>query len=345
MRVILWYLMVTTPMLVTSLGALADEPPYLAYDPSRPLLTLHGNDASERPGQYAMTDFDQVVDQLLRNDSSGKPRPFILYIHGRGDEPQKSFGNTKAYGLTFGLFGSGFILEKVESEDVSVMGVDWASKAQDVRCGRPKQEAEQAGPVVIDVLAKLAAHRAAHPERWQGRRTMLLVHSLGSYVLKSAMARPETGASIRQLFDIRLITGSDAIAGGHDKWIPAGQPGNTVVVSNAQDKVLTRSMSCKDEDKGHLRLGKLPASDTIVARAPGVTYLEVDAKKSHRTFTRGGAAGNPNACATIESLMHGTMPALDDTWRSKNANSFRIPFKPIIRKGCKADEGEKDGDD
>jgi esterase/lipase superfamily enzyme len=306
------------------------------YDAQRPLLSLHGP-----ARQSALVDLDAVLSALLVSDGHGVPYPVVVYIHGRGNEPRKSFADT--------TFASGHILEKIEEDDVRVLGFNWQSKADDVRCGRPIDKAQASGPTFAELLRRLVAHRNANPNVWRGRRVVLLVHSMGSFVLRQALIEPGAADTIRALFDVRLITESDAPARDHANWLPVGNPGRTIVLSNPEDATLAQSMRCDTTVAARTdqpRLGALAATDTTIARSQDATYIELPVGKTHRVFTRGGAKGNPLVCNVVRSLIRGSVPDMDAAWAVVGqANAVRIPAKQSVTDGCVVGAATDHGDE
>lgn len=308
------------------------------YDANRPLLTLHGP-----AEQNSMADLDKVLKGLLVNDAKGNPRTLVIYVHGRGFEPRKSFDDS-ILRIIPGL-GRGKILKKIEGDDVRVLGVNWNSKPDELKCGRPIDRARSAGVLLSALIKALANHRIQHPTLWQDRRTVLLVHSMGGFVLESAVAQPGARDAMLNFFDIRMLTAADVPAVSHATWLPSGTPGQTYVLSNPEDGVLADSMACDPQNinQSTLRLGLLKASDTGVPRANEAIYAELPVGKTHRLFTRGGANKNPIVCNFVRSLVRGRAPQTDPTWRVRgNANLLQLPEAKDSKNACVAGVAKDD---
>lgn len=306
----------------------------MRYDADRPLLSLHAKDR-----QSSERELDAVLAATLASDRSPQPKAFVVYVHGRGNEPKKSFADSI-------LGRSNRLLEKIEQSGVLVLGVNWDSKAL---VGRPIPEAEEAGPLLGRVVVGIDAHRSAHPELWRERKVVLLAHSMGGFVVRSAMRDRAAAAVINRTFDIKVISASDVPADGHEAWIPRDPPGATYVLSNPRDKVLKRSMKRRKHrtgPDGGLRLGLLDlrrSPDTV----PGVIYLQLSAGERHRVFTKSGANGNAHVCKVVESLLNGRPPELDRAWAtSAGTTTFVVPPSRASADSCSANAiDDEDGRD
>lgn len=263
-------------------------------------------------------------------------------MHGRGHEPKKSFEDS--------LLGSkNRVIEKIEQHGVLVLGVNWKSKPRLLAplCSRPFDKAAAAGPLLAWLTAALAAHREAHPAQWRGRKVVLLVHSMGGFVLRSAMAQPGGDEAMARLFDIRVVSESDVPLAGHAQWLPAQPAGTTYVLSNPDDSTLARSTRCDKKGRPETgpRLGTLSLSDAP-ALVPGVTYIQLAAGERHRVFTKKGANGNPYVCTVVHDLLNGKAPALPPAWRvPARENAYIVPPKNAPDDACFLDAIDDVDDD
>jgi hypothetical protein len=296
----------------------------LKYDATRPLLTLH----TAPTRQHSLS----ALDPLLRaSGDSAAPMPVVIYVHGRGEEPRKSFADSIFGSFGFG-WGKGRLLEKIEQYGVNVVGFNWQSEA-DGWCDRPIALAEQSAASLVDLTAALGEHRAAHPDFWRDRPLTLLVHSMGSFVVARATL-DERFAGVT-VFDRVIITASDATAQTHAGWlsrIPVRA--DRIVVSNASDKTLKRSRE-KCESNGPLRLGQLEAQMSTIHRDPSSIYVEVSVGKRHRYFTKGGQDGNTHICRLFQDTFAGRPLPLDPAWRTA-ANVYRLPPPGPVGAACTA---------
>jgi hypothetical protein len=171
---------------------------------------------------------------------------------------------------------------------------------------------------------------------WRQRKVVLLVHSMGGFVLREAMKAPGTDQAIGNLFDIKVISESDVPLADHGNWVPARPAGTTFVLSNPNDGTLLQSIDCDKSGAPETgpRLGTLAVS-SLRSAVPGVTYIQLAAGKRHRIFTRSGANGNPYVCSVVHDLLNGLAPALPDAWRdSANTNAYAVPQKSAPNDAC-----------
>ncbi|MEJ2790545.1 MULTISPECIES: alpha/beta hydrolase [unclassified Pseudoxanthomonas] len=304
----------------------------IRYDEERPLTSLHGPSK-----QNPMSQLDAVLDGLLVDSAEG-PRTIVLYVHGRGNEPKKSFQDT--------MFTSGFVLKKLERQNVSVLGYNWKSKIKPMRlCDRPVAEARSGAKGLRRLIADLDRHKRANDPRWKGRRVVLLAHSMGGIVVAEAMQDPATSQVAKDLFDIIIVSASDEPVQGHVAWQERMPEGKVYVLSNPGDRFLRRSMAC-EKGGAATRLGLISASETSVPRSATTTYIEVPAGNRHRYISRGAQEGNPNTCAVVTTLLRGNQPTLAATWRIGGGPArFSIPAGKDPRDRCFVGAEDESGDD
>lgn len=309
----------------------------LTYDAMRPLLSLHTSSRS-----HTEIEIDEVLRELFTSDTGNVAKPLVVYVHGRGHEPKKSFEDSI-------LGSSNRIIEKIEQSGVLVIGVNWNSKPNPFApiCSRPFDRAISAGPLLNRVVVSLAAHRDAHPDLWRGRKVVLLVHSMGGFVLRSAMEQHGGDEAMTQLFDIRVISQSDVPLDNHAQWMPSQPAYTTYVLSNPGDSTLARSTRCDKKGRPETgpRLGTLSLSESSVL-APGVTYIQLAVGERHRVFTKKGANGNPYVCAVVRDLLNGIAPVLPSAWRvSAQKDAYVVPRKNAPHDVCFANAIDDADDD
>lgn len=308
----------------------------LKFDATRPLLTRHST-----LRKHAESELNAVLEDLFAEDAGVTAKPLVVYVHGRGHEPKKSFDDS--------ILGTkNRVIEKIEQRGVLVLGVGWDSAPSLVHpsCSRPIDRASAAGPLFARTVHALVAHRAGHEELWRNRKVILLVHSMGGFVLRDAMERPGVPADIAALFDTRIISESDVPAADHLKWIPSSASGHTYVVTNPRDGILARSTRCDKAggpDTGP-RLGTLAAVN-VQPSLVNVTYIQLAAGKRHRVFTKGGADKNPFVCRVMGKLLTGADPELDASWRLAS-NAYSVPAVSHSKDACfRGALTDKDGKD
>ncbi|MEO6344247.1 MAG: hypothetical protein ABIO49_13960 [Dokdonella sp.] len=293
--------------------------------------------------KHAESELDAVLSDLFHSDTGTAAKALVVYIHGRGHEPKKSFESS--------ILGSkNRVIEKIEQQGVLVLGVDWDS-APSFRhpvCDRPIDNALAAGPLFARVVKGLLDHRDAHPDSWRDRKVVLLAHSMGGFVLRDAMENQGAVENIRKLFDIRVISESDVPAEGHARWLPVQPAKTTFVLSNPADRTLAQSMECDAKNKRETgpRLGTLAASSPSPGM-PDATYIQLAAGDRHRIFTKGGANGNPYVCGVVHDLLNGNAPQLQPKWLAAGKlNTYAVPLKKEPGNECfKGELADIDSDD
>lgn len=236
------------------------------------------------------------IDQILAKLFDEKV-PLVLYVHGRGDEPEKT--------------EEGKILEKLEREyKVKVLMFNWDSKGFIV--SRPVDNAIEAAPYLSDVIAKIADYRKRHPET-KPVPVSLLVHSMGNIVLQTAIEKnlllTEGG---KPIFTNILMTGSDADAEGHDLWVQKLKANGTIIVTiNKNDGTLSWSK----HDDGKTPLGTNPKQPL----ATNAYYLDVTelVGKVHRLFQKGKQHGQVSVCRIFTSMLLGKTPDIDQAYKGQ----------------------------
>jgi hypothetical protein len=302
------------------------------FDPTRPLLSLHAKSG----WQSSIGDLGRVLIESTQTEASPIRSPIVVYVHGRGNEPRKSFADS-ILGKAGFSFGKGRILEKIEQYDAVVLGFNWESKAAS-KCDRPIDRAEKAAPEFLRLVKALDEHKRGNPEFWANRSLTLLVHSMGSFVLAKATADSTFPAA--PVFDRAIISASDMPAVEHATWVARLPVADArIVLSNPTDKILRRSRECEQKTMKSgasppaIRLGQLAAADLSTSRDAGAVYVEVPAEGRHRYFTKGGQGGNPHTCQFLWNIIHGKPLGLDPSWK-KSGNTFVIPAAAASASPC-----------
>jgi hypothetical protein len=228
----------------------------------------------------ALTDLPQYVERRLADNKT-----VVLYIHGRGAEPNKS------------LHEKG-IVEKIEQQHgVECIMFSWDSEAGGGFLGklRDRERPLKHVPRGADKLAEVL--RAFSTVNRISGKIVLLVHSMGSIVLQEALTKPLWPATLAPIFDKALLTEPDADEKGHAIWLDAlceRVSGGVYVTFNGNDNILKHST--EKRPKGTHALGLGPED----SRSGLATYINATglAGKSHRLFAL-GALDNQVALATV----------------------------------------------
>lgn len=247
-----------------------------AFDPERTLVVAPAN-------QLPPSSIERTLDRLLADG-----RPLVLYVHGRGDEPEKT--------------ARARILERIEDEHgVKVLMFNWDSRGRLLH--RPVDSAGAAAARLAALIERIMTYRATHaPAR--AVSISLLAHSMGNIVLQKVVENGQrlTDAS-GPLFRNIVMTGSDADADGHRSWVEKLRvDGRILITINRNDLVLSWSL----HENGNLPLGLTPQPPL----ARNAIYLDLTgwAGKAHRVFLKDERQGMPKTCEVISRMLRGEDP-------------------------------------
>lgn len=249
------------------------------------------------------------IDQLpqLLHRLSDSSLPIVLFVHGRGDEPNKSLrGATWVKGLAVHKIERGY--------DAQVLMFNWDSDFPGVRFrdrDRPLSHAEPGARVLTQVLQGLDAWQAANPN---ARKPALLAHSMGTIVLQKAV---EGGVwpFASPLFSSVLLSQPDADDIDHHVWLDRLASRERVYVTlNADDRVLLKSKDARPAGARALGLG------TNEPLAQQATYVDLtnmgptgDQDDDHEVFGKGAMNGQIYVCEFFTQVLTGRAVVLDRT--------------------------------
>lgn len=240
----------------------------LRFDPDRPLLSLHTPSRQSR-----VSELDEVLESSWKGESPGSPLPIVVYVHGRGREPSKSF--------TDRFFVKGRAIEKLERFQVRVIGFNWDSSPES-RCDRPIARATSSAGSLRELILALHAHRSAHPGRWVGRPLVLITHSMGAFVAR------ELDGSLPTVFDRIVVSAADTPVAGSGEWLAAGPWHQAFVLTNPHDRTLKRSIRCQDDDEPpatRTRLGLAAPGASLALDDTRLVLMPASVGNAHRYFT------------------------------------------------------------
>ncbi|MEK7245055.1 MAG: alpha/beta hydrolase, partial [Pseudomonadota bacterium] len=222
------------------------------------------------------------VDAVLKQITENSHRPIVLFVHGRGNEPEKSIARNA--------------LATLESRyDVRVLMFNWDSFC--LVC-RPVARAVDAAPDLAFLLHTIAGSR--RNGNAGDSKLILLTHSMGSIVLQHAVANRRFDELPDDMFDAIILAASDSDADGHAEWLgrlsrlsPA-----TYVTVNPHDWIL--ALSGRDRRMGN----RVPNGDR--AELP-VRYIVASSEDFtiHRLFNNGNLAGCANLGRILDSAIRG----------------------------------------
>lgn len=231
-----------------------------------------------------ISDIDKILDELFKTK-----KPIVLYVHGRGDEPEKTWEN-------------GIINTLDKDYKIKVLMFNWNSYGRGLH--RPVKEALEGAPYFREVIERLAKYRESHPDS-KAMPVSLLAHSMGSIVLRKAVddGLPLTASDGSRLFANILLTGSDEDAEGHNIWVNKLACSGTILITiNKKDGTLTGIFGSHHPDnKTPLGINPLPPL------ADNAYYLDVTGLvgKTHRLFRKERQHNQVSICNILTAMLQG----------------------------------------
>ena len=239
--------------------------------------------------RFPLTAEESVLDGLFATG-----RPVVVYVHGRGREPGKTLRED--------------IVGRLEREyGVGVLMFNWDSGFPLIfPLRRPVGSAVASGPSLRDAITALIRYRETHPDTAR-TAVSLLVHSMGSITLRSALEGLSLRTTRGPLFANILITGSDEDAAGHHTWVERLEAQHAIVIAiNRNDATL--ALARDRRSRNQVPLGR----NLVPPLAANATYLETTGLVggSHRMFEKGRQHRNVAICRIFTSLLRGEAPDL-----------------------------------
>lgn len=296
--------------------ARADSKWSLRYSANTPLYT---SDAKA----HRIAELPDLLDQLF---ASGKP--VIVFVHGRGDEPQKS--------LKGGKYVEGKAVHKLEKQyDARVLMFNWDSKATLWDRTKPLSHMKEAANNLKSVLDWIKEYRA---HKYQDRPLVLLAHSMGAIVVQTVVSEYGWPASNPRMFSNVVLTGADADNKGHEKWLGKISAVENVYVSvNYDDNILKKSDD--DRPKGVLPLGRNPgptlAKQTFYVDITDLSDRHGKKTDRHEVFNKRGMHAQVHVCRLFDTMLKGHEPVFS------NANVVKVAV-PKQRYALKFERNEND---
>ena len=256
-----------------ALGALVYDAQYPIYD--------------EGKVAHPVSDIQQM---LVEANAAGVP--VIIYVHGRGDEPEKSF-NPKMTG--------GNAMPRLAAEyGARVILIGWNSRARGEDRSQPLSHIVEAAATLRNALEQIITYEHQVPG---GKRPSLLVHSMGSIALAKMVQQQGWPQEQQPIFSNILISEPDADSQNHSQWLSQISSHEPVYVTqNRNDSVLDKSRNSRDPPS-NFALGLEPTPPY----ADGAIYVDLtDALKTkrvvlfklgaHQVFSKSWMGGNTDTC-------------------------------------------------
>lgn len=223
----------------------------------------------------------------LFDDLFAAGKPIVLYVHGRGNEPKKTWKE-------------GIVSTLEKDYDIKVVMFNWDSKA--LLFHRPINEAYASAPQLREFIDSLVNYRELNPSS-KAVPVSLLVHSMGNIVFRKAVNDLPLLAAGKPLFTNIMMTGSDEDAEGHNVWIEQlAVQGKILITINKLDSTLSRS----HHPDGKTPLGMNPKKPL----ANNAYYLDTTGLvgKVHRLFTKGKQHARVAICRITTAMLRGENP-------------------------------------
>jgi hypothetical protein len=263
----------------------------LQYDKSHPIY-------DETAKAYAINE----LQALLKQANNTSNLPVIFYLHGRGDEPDKSFNPSK--------IGGGAVPRLFSEYGVKVILISWNSRAKGKDRSEPLSHVSEGANTFNAVLSRIVEYEKENPS---APRPSLLVHSMGSIVLAETVKRfGWPGEAGKSIFSNILLSEPDADSQGHAEWLSKVTAVERVYVTqNRRDTVLKKSTDSRNPTS-NFALGLDPVSPF----AEGARYIDLtDALKikkvlgvkigAHQVFTKSWMGFNITTCQFITKVLRG----------------------------------------
>ena len=229
-----------------------------------------------------ISEIDKNLDNLFKTK-----KPIVLYVHGRGDEPEKTWKK-------------GIIKTLEKDYVVKVLMFNWHSYG--FALDRPVGEAKAGAPYLREVIDRLKKYREAKPDS-NAVPVSLLVHSMGNIVFRNAVDGLSLTTTDGPLFTNILMTGSDEDAEGHNIWINKLSSRGTILITiNKKDGTLTGFIgSHHDDNTTPLGINPLPPL------ADNAYYLDVTGLvgKTHRLFRKERQHNQVSICNILTAMLQG----------------------------------------
>lgn len=260
--------------------------------------------------RYSLDQLPQALDNIV--SSMGERRKIILYVHGRGEYPEKAFDED--------------ILKRLEAEyNAEVLMFTWPSWLG--RNTLPDKNAEQASQYLAKALNIFNEYKQNNRARMNNLRVTLIAHSVGNRLLKGVL-EDYSGGLESGLFSSVILSAPDVALDGHTQWLSKLDfAKNSYVFSNCNDPVLNSSR--KERNQTILGQQLTLDNETRIKLADNATYIVVDnASQAHRYFISGGRTAF--LARVFEGIMNDQQDPLDNNAVQAVRGNQVYKFRPLI---------------
>jgi hypothetical protein len=274
---------------------------------------------------FSMEEASAALDAAI-----AKNKPVLIYVHGRGKEPNKSLRNKK-------IITS--VLEA--SYGVAVLMVNWNSYGFLWDRKRPLNNVhggtERLGALFLAMQNKQIQGRLP-------KNITLIAHSMGNVVLQDAIEAGAWEGVSSPLFANIVMSQADADAQGHQRWLSRlARVEKVWVTFNDGDRVLSRAGSGRAAGIEPLGLGP---TKPLVERA---TYLNFTPRMGdrHQVFNKKAMGKNEAICDFFQRVLASDSVDLSVLgWKKSPNGSYTPPddTQGACLKNTLADENIDDDD-
>lgn len=251
--------------------------------------------------------YENVEQAMDRAYAAGKP--IILFVHGRGSEPNKS--------LDKATFVEGGAVRKIEDQyKATVVLFNWDSQAFLFDRSKPLSKMKESADSFALVMMGMTRYFEKHPTY---KRPTMMAHSMGSIVLETYVKKygwfPQ---STTPMFSKIFFTSPDSDNINHWLWLhEIGRVEKVYLTINKSDDILEKSND--DRDNGAKPLGLKP----VLPYSENITYLELTdvAGGAHEVFNKDNMKSQSYYCQIFDRVLHGNDPLITKT----NTTATTIP--------------------
>ena len=249
--------------------------------------------------------FPEIIQSLVGEVCrDGKHKTIILFIHGRGNYPEKAFEN-----------GTLKALEK----DYSAKVIMFHWPAAGVLFSFPQKEARSASKELWSVLDGLNTFKKNKPGNAGKVRFVLFTQSMGSLVLEETVSSRENNWS-KHLFDTIVITSSASDANKQKAWLDRiGFSPAVYVTVNRSDPLLRVA----ELYFGKHFLGSMPLLESNLSQK--TFYIDVSkADLGHRFYLHKYLTGSTQVKNFFDQVLQGIPFAMASGWGSLKKENPRM---------------------
>jgi hypothetical protein len=282
--------------------AQAGETPVISSPTNRQISDTVGASLIKSDGTRLSVDnvqsaLDEIIEKITKHkNNQERADNFILYVHGRGKEPEQSLRE---------------VMPELEKEySASVLMFHWFP-SYNGPIGYPREEAEAVAPQLKTLLEHFQEYKDKHRDKFQNLRATLLVHSMGNLVLKTLIETYDKKFK-DDLFDTIILNAADVDAMNHAQWVrKVNFTKHLYITINDNDSILR--FSAKSQRGGRLGQSLTTVFGRDLPLAENANYVDFSSTKvNHRYFLKKGQNDNLFLEEFYDVVLNGKSISLDD---------------------------------